>query len=64
MEIVNNLIAGILAIITVFGIPVTFIITTIVFYRKTKKLETEIAVLKERIKHYEKQLAAEEMKQR
>jgi len=60
MEILSSLLAGILALVTVFGIPIALIIMTIIFYRKTKKQETEIAVLKERIKHYEKQLAAKE----
>lgn len=64
MDVLINIAATILALITVFGIPVTLTILVIVFYRKTKKQEVEIAVLKERLKHYEKPTDSDEHCQR
>lgn len=44
-----------IAMILGLAFPATIIITIIKLYSKTKKQETEIAILKERLKNYERE---------
>lgn len=46
--------AVIMTILTMFVLPIGVITIIFLLYRKTKKQETEIAVLKERLRLYEK----------
>lgn len=47
--------ATIMTILTIFVLPIAVITIIFLLYRKTKKQETEIAVLRERLRIYESQ---------